>query len=463
MNPGGLPVGFVKDGYKNMFGVTCAACHNGQVNYQGTRIIIDGGQGMGDFAALMKKLAAALTATLQDSAKFDRFATRILKGRHGADDRTYLHEELEKWSKIRSNYVGRQFPGELPGGYGRLDAIAGIFNVVLELTEVPGSRVPMTAPVSYNYVWDTPRMDWVQYTGDAKNAGIGSLERNIGELVGVFGHVNVTEPGWEESGYSSSIKVNNLVEIEETLKTLNSPQWPSIFPAIDQTRAARGKELYEENCASCHQVIDRDDPDRSIVVPWFRPERIGTDLTRMKIEIEPVAPTGVLEGRKLLFNDGPILGDTAPILAMLIHLTGGLDQNLVTPEIAQGVTATAPFPDSHQKTGDVDRPTDENPFADLTAYRARPLNGIWATPPYLTNGSVPNLYQLLLPPRQRDKKFYVRSKEFDPINVGYETKKVAGAFMFDTSLPGNRSIGHEFGTSLRDKERRELLEYLKTL
>jgi hypothetical protein len=62
-------------------------------------------------------------------------------------------------------------------------------------------------------------------------------------------------------------------------------------------------------------------------------------------------------------------------------------------------------------------------FRAPLAYRARPLNGIWAMAPYLHNGSVPSLYDLLLPPDQRPKTFYVGSWEFDPEIVGYETKK----------------------------------------
>ena len=52
-------------------------------------------------------------------------------------------------------------------------------------------------------------------------------------------------------------------------------------------------------------------------------------------------------------------------------------------------------------------------------YKARPLNGIWATAPYLHNASVRTLYQLLLPAEQREKTFNLGSKEFDPVNVGY--------------------------------------------
>jgi hypothetical protein len=77
-------------------------------------------------------------------------------------------------------------------------------------------------------------------------------------------------------------------------------------------------------------------------------------------------------------------------------------------------------------------------------YRARTHDGIWATPPYLHNGSVPNLYQMLVPAERRSKRFSLGSTRFDPRHVGYETVGFVGAFEMDTSLPGNSNAGHEF-------------------
>ena len=89
------------------------------------------------------------------------------------------------------------------------------------------------------------------------------------------------------------------------------------------------------------------------------------------------------------------------------------------------------------------------------------MNGIWATGPYLHNGSVRTLADLLLPPNQRPRTFRIGSREFDPDNVGFVG---AGGFLFDTSLPGNSNAGHDYGTGdLSEAERDALLEYLKTL
>ena len=59
------------------------------------------------------------------------------------------------------------------------------------------------------------------------------------------------------------------------------------------------------------------------------------------------------------------------------------------------------------------------------AYKVRPLNGIWATPPYLHNGSVPNLYALLSPVAERPKTFYLGHRDYDPVCVGYQIAATA--------------------------------------
>jgi hypothetical protein len=96
-------------------------------------------------------------------------------------------------------------------------------------------------------------------------------------------------------------------------------------------------------------------------------------------------------------------------------------------------------------------------------YKARPLDGIWATAPYLHNGSVPNLYELLLPVERRTKEFYVGSTEFDPKHVGFATKESPGTTMFDTSDPGNSNSGHDTYGDFNDDERWQLVEYMKSL
>jgi hypothetical protein len=100
------------------------------------------------------------------------------------------------------------------------------------------------------------------------------------------------------------------------------------------------------------------------------------------------------------------------------------------------------------------------------AYESRVLHGVWATAPYLHNGSVPNLWELLTPPTQRKSTFMVGSRVFDPKNVGYAADQSPfpnAAFQVDPSnANGNGNGGHDYGTSLSDDDRWALIEYLKT-
>lgn len=115
----------------------------------------------------------------------------------------------------------------------------------------------------------------------------------------------------------------------------------------------------------------------------------------------------------------------------------------------------------------------DNELLSPLAYKARPHNGIWATPPYLHNGSVPNLFALLSPVSERPKVFYLGSKQYDPIKLGLNTDPQVGVTEFRTELPGNSNAGHEFndgpigngviGRKLSEEERMDIIEYLKTL
>lgn len=116
----------------------------------------------------------------------------------------------------------------------------------------------------------------------------------------------------------------------------------------------------------------------------------------------------------------------------------------------------------------------------LKVYKARPLAGVWATAPYLHNGSVPTLYEMLLPAEKRSKKFFISRMNFDPVAVGLVKQPlVDNGFWYETSIPGNLNIGHEFrsgyggygsgsspspgvvGPELTDEQRWALIEYLK--
>lgn len=96
------------------------------------------------------------------------------------------------------------------------------------------------------------------------------------------------------------------------------------------------------------------------------------------------------------------------------------------------------------------------------AYKAGPLNGIWATAPYLHNGSVATLAELLRLEGRR-AKFFVGGKLYDSERVGFVSAPGPGMFEFDTGAAGNSNKGHDFTEAMSNDDRRALPEYLKTL
>jgi len=104
--------------------------------------------------------------------------------------------------------------------------------------------------------------------------------------------------------------------------------------------------------------------------------------------------------------------------------------------------------------------------APLTGYVAQFLDGIWLRAPYLHNGSVPTLADLLMPPAQRPQLFWRGYDVYDPARVGFVVQGAAAeraGTQLDTRLRGNSSQGHDFGTALPATDKAALLEYLKTL
>jgi hypothetical protein len=110
------------------------------------------------------------------------------------------------------------------------------------------------------------------------------------------------------------------------------------------------------------------------------------------------------------------------------------------------------------------KPVSADPGA---AYESRVLHGVWATAPYLHNGSVPNLWELLTPAKDRKTTFMVGSRVFDPKNVGFATDQSPfrnGTFVADpNNMNGNGNGGHEYGSDLSADDRWAIIEYLKTL
>ena len=226
-------------------------------------------------------MITAMQKTRDDSAKFERFAAKVLGNQNSSSGQLLLRAQLAAAIDKRIAYNLRNFPGydpnqpaPAPADYARLDAVGAIVNEVFyHSVKAPTSPTdntrPANAPVSYPFIWDTPQQQLEQWIGIARSGGpldVFSLSRNVGEVLGVFADFVIPDDP-SPLGYSSSVKTLGLVDLENQLKGLWSPRWPADFPPINQADSAKGKAIYQQlKCDTCHTVVtNRKDPARTIV------------------------------------------------------------------------------------------------------------------------------------------------------------------------------------------------------
>ena len=473
-NPDALPIGLTRNG--DQMGPTCAVCHTQQITYQNETIQIDGGQAFFHLNQFLNDLTASLQATADNVDKFDRFQQKLLGNNASEEEQNKLKQGLKATYEKRLAHM-IQNHSDVPSGYTRLDAFGAILNQALAATEIEGNRNSPSAPTSIPYIWDTPQHDYVEWNGSQSNTGVGALARNIGEVIGVFGEVQTETTEWLgfiDGGYPSSIQASELRELEHVVSKMYSPLWPDSFPKIDTNLAKQGRGLYKQHCIECHLDIDRTDPKRLIQVRMSTIGDIKTDPLMAKNAIDLRGKTGKFEGRPQYYFAGKPLPAEAPAIDIANNLmVGVIKNNPLQAYLAKRDAKALGHPDVTRPPKYVDgkivEKGQEVSRNSLLAYKARPLNGVWTSAPFLHNGSVPNLYQLLLPAKERDQHFHLGSWEFDPKNIGYVLNSDDNDFVFDTRLLGNSNAGHEYGTgyygkpALTEEERWALVEYIKTL
>jgi hypothetical protein len=428
---------------KDWVGLTCAACHTGRIRYLGKWFLVEGAPSMLDFDSFYAAVVDAVNRSPVANNYGDLKASLNTRLAYNA---TTIH-----------------------AGFARVDAFGQIYNQVsaVALKNGPAGTAAPDAPVSYPLLWDIVQHERVQWNGSAPNlgeGGDGSKLRNIGEVLGVFGQITVPNLAPRHPKFKSSVAYQNVVKIEEWLKDLYSPSWPdTALPPIDAEMRRRGELVYNRqdvHCSECHKLLkDNNKRNRSYPLPiqMTKLTIIQTD-PKVTVNFDRTANTRQLKGKhELLYPRTPFRS---------FKSTDALKD--ITAYMALGVLAEdrpsliASLKDSVAMAWNVDK--------DFDVYKARPLNGIWATAPYLHNGSVPNLDQLLTAPTKRAQAFCLGSlNDFDPDIVGYATPKdaapgcAAGEFRFDATLPGNRNGGHDYGTSLSADEKSDLIAFLKSL
>ncbi len=206
-----------------------------------------------------------------------------------------------------------------------------------------------------------------------------------------------------------TIDLKAISRVEAWIEEVKQPPYP--YP-IDAALSARGAAVYQKYCLSCHGASGKD----------FSGDKVG--------KVTPIAAVGTDRRR--------------------------LDSYTYTLAVNQS-TLYAGYP--HRFTH----------FRKTYGYANMPLDGVWLRAPYLHNGSVPTLRDLLEPAAKRPQMFYRGYDVYDAQNVGFVStvaeEQGRKFFRFDTSVVGNSNAGHEgpaYGTDLPAEDKAALLEYLKT-
>lgn len=289
-----------------------------------------------------------------------------------------------------------------PPGYGRVDAFGGARNLLF-----PKEARPLTAPIGYPHLWDIGRTSWYHWDGSTNSL----LERNVGQALGL-GAV------FDRRTFVSTVNIANIQELERISAKIKPPSWPATaFDVPDGARAGRGRELFRVRCASCHVDPPAGQP---LGDQLHALHDIGTDPARA---LNFALPVGTID------FDAAI----APALEKIIRAAGGT-------------------------------PRPEDVWRATRKYAGRPIVAVWATAPYLHNGSVPTIDDLLRPASERPRTFPVCNREYDPVKLGLASRGGDSTCVFDTSLPGNANAGHAgpaYGTDMSPDQRADLIEFLK--
>ncbi len=481
-----LPVGFTVNGggAEAMVGMTCAACHTRQIEVNGQAYRIDGGPAIVDFQAFLADLDASAAAVLGSAAQFDAFATDVLGSGATDRERAALRSAFETWFTRYDTLMQRALP--YPGwGPGRLDAVAMIFNRLtgLDIGKPPTYLIPHNihsadAPVRYPFLWNATIQDHTQWPGFADNGSpVLGLARNLGEVFGVFATF-MPQKGWFGIDYLSANSANfpGLITLEKLVDKIGPPRWPF---AINAALAKEGKAIFDRptadgGCVSCHGIkpgVTRFPFYKTWATPVLA---VGTDAREYQ-SLEAIADTGVLNGASSLLDPTPLMPTDASFkilgLSVIATITQYCTYNPIT--CALNLSVTSPLGASALDAGAGSGLRDLRRLFRTTQpvqakYESRVLEGIWAAAPYLHNGSVPTLAELLTPPAQRVRVFAVGSN-YDPVNVGLAaTQQQFGSYLYratgcDDVKSGNSNCGHDYGTRLSASEKAALLEYLKTL
>lgn len=443
-----LPVGFnLGRDTANILsaGLTCSACHTRQIEVGDKKYRIDGAPALINLEKYTKDLESALTATVNDQAQLEQFLDRVIaaantNGDPAITDRDALRNKVIRYEQ--NNRLFNQLTLTTPNnwGIGRSDALNQIFNRVAGIDISPyadsllvSNIAPADKPVRFPYIWNVQYQDYTQWAATTVNGNSNqALLRNNSECLGVGAQFRPVPDASMPDGFNymsvNTIDFSGMVAIESYVNKIGPPKWP--WP-VNTTLVTQGANIFAAECASCHAKTPGE-PRPPSVTTWATPVYdVQTDPSYFNTTSRMADP-GVLSP---LFPPSVSLG-------------------LLSKEISEKILK------QYDPSISFISPTN-SPGSGL--YESRVLEGVWAAAPYLHNGSVPTLDDLLKPAAQRPTTFYVGTK-YDTTKIGLSvTQNINPGSQFNTSLPNNSNAGHEFGTQLSPQDRAALLEYLKTL
>ncbi|KIC46798.1 hypothetical protein RA28_03375 [Ruegeria sp. ANG-S4] len=475
LNPHGLPVGFAATETDNGVKVSlnCAACHTSDVLIEGAQFRIDGGPASFDFDRFVIDLTNAVRETAQmdlsdpagpkPSERFAKFMQNLALTDPAALGNP--QEFVPQFLAFATDFSGQmaQRSPLHPSGPGRVDALTQIVNAVavkdLGITE---NLATPRAPTSYPALWLAEQLEFVQW-----NLAVADpFARNLGQALGVFGKVEFNPAKL----FDSSADQAALELYESWITDLNPPAWPEdLLGPIDTTLAEQGRDLFAANCEGCHNAppFRMTDPgenhngDTFIQVAAIPAPKAGTDDAYTRAFTQRWAKTGPLAGQPE--QDG--LRPVTPSVLLLQTVVGGVVKKALGDQFdAKTRQRPADHPDCARENAQSADPGPcgyKPPFGGA-ALKASPLIGVWATGPYLHNGSVRTVYQVISPPEERETTFFVGDRTLDTERLGFVSTDQENAFRFDTSVPGNGNGGHVFwATPFTHDEKMALVEYLK--
>ena len=465
-NPAGLPIGMTVERSpltsRVMIGFNCTACHVGELWHDGHRVRVDGGPNLVRLNNLLLDTKTELDATLVDLAgRRERFFVSLARHRRENDALFPSTRTLgERVKDLASDVdLAKGFVDYLKAiptlkaetatenGYGRADAFGVARNLLFGKDE--RNLRPQNAPASFPHMWGIETTAWLQWGANMNSV----MERNIGQSLGV-GAV------FSPESFAATSRLDHLNTLEHMVYKLTPPAWPAdVFGAIDDAKATRGREVYERQCANCHDKPFAITPSGLVVYQLFTLKEIGVSPLVAENFDAPV----IVDGKSVHFAEAAFT-----VLENLKKRYYTANQISETTQAEWENRARRPPPQW--------KPVMRSTLADADKYPdsrggrvspAKPLAGIWATAPYLNNGSVANMWDLLTPPNARPPRFTLGSREYDVEKLGYRTtpdpKSPAPPWEFDTSHTGNANGGHVYGTTLPDEDKRALIEFLKQL